>query len=165
MPDAYLGVWCTFPKLWEWMQHTPTLHKAGWQYVSGGAWGKTSGGQGVGFHFRGDAEFLLLYKRGKPKPHEGSHSNFWLTEDVSGTLWLADRQGHSEKPQNALRTLVNMVAPGSLMVDLYAGQSASLARACRALGRRYVGAELDPARHARALVRLSQQEMAWEGVA
>jgi hypothetical protein len=26
-------------------------------------------------------------------------------------------------------------------------------------------AELDPARHARALVRLSQQEMAWEGVA
>lgn len=153
--DCYLVVWATFPKLLEWAREDAILQAAGWEYVSGAAWGKTNG-LGVGFHFRGDAELLLLYKKGCPKPIGGSKTN----------LWLAPRVGHSEKPQNALRALVTMGAPpDGLVVDCYAGASASLARACRALGRRYVGAELDPARHARALVRLSQQEMAWEGVA
>jgi hypothetical protein len=152
-PDAYLMVWCTFPKLLEWMRADAILP---WRYITGAAWGKPGGTLGVGFHFRGDSELLLLYKKGQPRPLEGSKSN----------LWLAPRVGHSEKPQNALRALVRMGAPpDGLVVDCYAGASASLARACRALGRRYVGAELDPARHARALVRLSQQEMAWEGVA
>jgi N6-adenosine-specific RNA methylase IME4 len=148
---AYLAVWATFPKLAEWM----ACSVAPWIYVSGGAWGKTNG-LGVGYHFRGDTELLLLYRKGNPRPLGGSKSN----------LWLADRVGHSEKPQAALRALVSMAAPvGGLVVDCYAGESASLARACRALGRRYVGAELDPARHARALVRLSQQEMLLEATA
>lgn len=153
--DAYLMVWCTFPKLLEWTREDATLRGAGWQYVSGGAWGKINS-LGVGYHFRGDSELLLLYKKGNPKPIGGSKSN----------LWLAEKTGHSEKPQNALRALVRMGAPpDGLVVDCYAGASASLARACRALGRRYVGAELDPARHARALVRLSQQEMSLESIA
>jgi N6-adenosine-specific RNA methylase IME4 len=153
--DSYLAVWCTFPKLLEWARHDAILLNAGWAYVTGAAWGKTNG-LGVGYHFRGDAELLLLYKKGTPKPLTGSKSN----------LWLADRLGHSEKPQVALGALISMAAPlGGLVVDCYAGESASLARACRALGRRYVGAELDPARHARALVRLSQQEMLLEATA
>jgi hypothetical protein len=144
-PDCYLAVWATLPKLAEWM----TCSVAPWQYVTGAAWGKING-LGVGYHFRGDAELLLLYKKGSPKPLDGSKSN----------LWLAPRTGHSEKPQLALRALVAMAAPvGGLVVDCYAGESASLARACRALDRAYVGAELDPIRHARALIRLSQQEM------
>lgn len=163
-PDAYLFCWCTFPKLAEWM----AVSVAPWRYVSGAAWGKIGGAWGVGYHFRGDAEILLAYKKGNPKPLEGSQSNLWLTEDedASGGLWLAPRVGHSEKPQIALRALVSMAAPpDGLVVDCYAGESASLARACRALNRRYVGAELDAARHARALVRLSQQEMAMEATA
>lgn len=160
-PDCYLAVWCTFPKLAEWMAVTPGK----WQYVTGAAWGKTNG-LGVGYHFRGDAELLLLlYRKGSPRPLEGSQSNLWVTGDAGG-LVLARRTGHSEKPQIGLRALVNMAAPvGGLVVDCYAGESASLARACRALGRRYVGAEIDPARHARALVRLSQQEMLLEEMA
>lgn len=149
-PDSYLAVWCTFPKLWEWAAHDGIMRKAGWRYVSGGAWGKRDRLTGCGFHFRGDAEIVLLYVKGHPVPLGGSKSN----------LWLEARGEHSEKPQTALRALISMAAPvGGLVVDCYAGQSASLARACRALGRRYVGAELDLARHARAILRLSQQEM------
>lgn len=141
---SYLVVWCTFPKLQEWL--TTPLND--WQYITGGAWGKTNG-LGVGFHFRGDAELLLLYKKGKPKP--------LIT---TSNLWLAPRIGHSEKPQTALRALVKMAVPQSgLVVDLYAGASASMARACRALGRRYIGAEIDSQRQQEAIRRLHQQEM------
>lgn len=45
--------------------------------------------------------------------------------------------------------------PGDLVVDVFAGL-APLARACYAEGRRYVGAEIDPERHALALVRLAR---------
>jgi hypothetical protein len=41
------------------------------------------------------------------------------------------------------------------VVDLYAGLAPS-ARACLIEGRRYLGAEIDPARHAEALARLAQ---------
>jgi len=169
-PNSYLFVWCTFPLLAEWMRCDGLMADSGWAYISGGAWGKI-GSLGVGYHFRGDSELLLAYKKGQPRPQTGSKSN----------LWLAPKTGHSEKPQLALRALVQMAAPvGGLVVDCYAGDSASLARACRATGRAYVGAELDPKRHARALIRLSQQEMppdapvptpllqtglAWEGAA
>lgn len=152
--DSYLAVWCTFPKLIEWAREDRILLDAGWAYISGAAWGKT-GGLGVGYHFRGDAEILLLYRKGAPRPYGGSKTNLWLEPR---TLT------HSEKPQTALRALARMVPPGALVVEGYAG-SGSMARACRATGRAYIGCEADPARHARALVRLSQQEMAWEGVA
>jgi N6-adenosine-specific RNA methylase IME4 len=165
--DCYLAVWCTFPKIFEWAAHDAIVRQSGWRYVTGAAWGKTGGAWGVGFHFRGDAELCLLYKKGNPRPLTGSASNLWLTgEDAPGGLWLEARSRHSEKPQTALRALVSMAAPvGGLVVDCYAGESASLARACRVLGRRYVGAELDQARHQRALVRLSQQEMLLEATA
>lgn len=146
--DAYLMVWCTYPLLMDWAQFGIGLK--GWEYITGGSWGKTNG-IGVGVHFRGDAELLLLYRKGNPRPLDGSKSN----------LWLAPRIGHSEKPQKALRALVSMAVPeDGLVLDLYAGESASLARACRALGRRYIGAEIDPERHRRAMLRLQQVEMA-----
>jgi N6-adenosine-specific RNA methylase IME4 len=159
--NAYLFFWCTFPKLAEWMAVTPGR----WKYVTGAAWGK-SRGLGVGKHFRGDTEILLVYKKGTPMPIGGSHTNLWLTCETQGGLWLAPRQEHSEKPQVALRALIEMAVPADgLLVDLYAGASASMARACRALGRRYVGAELDEARWQRAMIRLSQQEMFCEAPA
>jgi N6-adenosine-specific RNA methylase IME4 len=149
--NAYCAVWCTFPKLQEWASLDTFTTQ--WQYITGCAWGKTNG-LGVGFHVRGDAEILLLYKKGQPKP-----------QATTSNLWLAPRIGHSEKPQNALRALVSMATQeGDTVLDLYAGASASLARACRALGRNYVGAEIDPARHAEALQRLAleeQTEMQW----
>lgn len=93
----------------------------------------------MGFHFRGDSELLLLYAKGKPRPVAGSKTN----------LWLAARPPlHSEKPQLALEALVEMAVPaGGVVLDLYAGESASMALCCRRLGRQYIGAELDLERH------------------
>jgi site-specific DNA-methyltransferase (adenine-specific) len=135
---GYLALWATWPKIGAWIEaFGPPL--------TGACWGKV-GGLGVGYHFRGDSEPLLLYRKGNPRPLEGSKSN----------LWLHPRLGHSEKPPNALEALVRMSCPeDGLVLDPYAGESASLAKVCRRLGRRYVGAEIDPERHARALRRLA----------
>jgi hypothetical protein len=104
----------------------------------------------MGFHFRGDSEPLLLYRKGAPKPLDGARSN----------LWLAARGEHSEKPRLALDALVKMgCPPGGLVLDLYAGATASLAVVCRRLGRGYVGAEIDPERHREAMLRLAQGDL------
>ena len=146
LADCYLAVWATFPKLADWMAESDGMR---WNYITGAAWGKT-GRIGMGYHFRGDSEILLLYRKGRPRPLEGSKSN----------LWLAARLGHSEKPRVALDALVRMAAPpGSLVLDVYAGASASMARVCRRLDRRYAGAEIDEERWKRAQIVLSQQEM------
>ncbi len=140
--DAYLAVWCTWPKLAEWFAVHGSMP---WRYVTGGAWAK-SNGFGIGYHHAGDSELWLLYVKGSPRPADGRQTN----------AVHAPRIGHSEKPQRALDVLVRTVAPASgAVLDVFAGESASLARCCRRLGRRYVGAEIDPERHARALRRLA----------
>lgn len=172
-PDTYALVWVTFPKLWEYVIEAALFEAGnippkteldgtfyemlkkclrkhqvgGWRYITGGAWGKANG-MGIGFHVRGDAEFWLLYAKGSPRPLS-----------TQSNLILAPRIGHSEKPQEALRAIVGMTTPiGGLVLDLYAGASASMARACRATGRQYVGAEIDPIRHSEALRRFALDE-------
>jgi DNA modification methylase len=45
------------------------------------------------------------------------------------------------------------VPTGCLVLDLYAGL-APMARACKATGRDYLGAEIDPERHRHAMAKL-----------
>ena len=137
--DAYLLCWCTWPKLSEWLT---AGHDIGWTYKSGGSWHKTSG-LGVGFHWRGDTEPLLLYTKGNPRP-------FGCIRNGYGS----PRQAHSEKPAEWLSQLVEaFTEPGDLVLDVYSGL-APMARACLTTGRRYLGAEIDPERHQMAMARL-----------
>lgn len=134
--DAYLLVWCTFPNLSKWM----TQSLDGWRYITGGAWGKI-GRLGVGFHWRGDSEIVLVYAKGKPRPFDRAVSN----------LHISERTEHSEKPVEFLRSMARAFCPpDGLVLELYAGLG-SMARACRAENRRYIGCEIDVERHRRAL--------------
>lgn len=139
--DAYLLLWATWPILMDAGDGFP-LHGWGrWEGVSGGAWLKT-GRPGVGFHWRGQVEPALLYRKGRPRPQAMALSGH-QTEQRAGR--------HSEKPLPWAREHVRAFAPpGGLVFDLYAGM-APYARACAAEGRRYVGAEIDSARHADAM--------------
>ena len=163
-PNAYLAVWVTFPKLLEFLStHTWTVAKAGedpkgylgeWRYVSGGAWVKSGiptdfSAPGVGYHWTGDAEMLLLYKKGSPRTR---------TNATNG--WVEPRRGHSWKPLRTLRMLVEACTGyGGAVLDLYAGDSGDLARICSALGRDYFGAELDPKRFREAQLKIAQGEL------
>ena len=139
-PSSYLRLWCTFPKLAEWMDASKAMR---WEYKSGGAWAKSSG-FGVGFHWRGDSEILLLYVKGNPRPLHKYASN----------LHIGPRTAHSEKPKEWLEKLTEAFCPqDGTVLDLYAGL-APMARACKATGRDYIGAEIDPERHRHAMAKL-----------
>ena len=139
-PDAYLLCWATFPKLAEWI---PFLERTSWRYVTGGAWLKT-GAPGIGYHFRGDVEPLLVCTKGRPKPLSAISS-----------AYAGPRAAHSEKPLAWLERLVcSFTEPGATVLDLYAGLG-PMARACFRTGRKYAGAEIDEERHRAALSRLA----------
>lgn len=139
--SAYMVVWCTFPKLAEWMAVHGSMP---WRYVTGGVWAKT-GRIGVGFHTRGNSEIWLLYVKGSPRPLSAFRNEH-----------RSSRGRHSEKPHDALADLVSAYCPAEgLVLDLYAG-FAPLAHVCRRLGRAYRGAELDPKRHAAAMAELER---------
>lgn len=148
--DCYLVTWCTWPLLGEW---TDVHRQMSWTYVSGAAWGKT-GQIGTGYHWRGNSEPLLLYRKGKPKPRTTIRNYFSSPRNVFG-----DGCRHSEKPAPWLADIVQAFSdPGDEVLDLYAGM-APLARACLSAGRRYLGAEIDEQRHADAMALIAQ----WRG--
>lgn len=156
--DAYLAIWAVFPFMWAFIVATTRVQWR-WEPLSGGCWGKT-GRRGIGHHLLGDSEPWLLLRKGRPRAHE-QRSN--LTETIeAGAYWQRPRRGHSEKPFSVLLDIVDLgTAPGDGVLDLYAGESASLARACLHRRRRYDGAEVDPNRAASARARIG----AWQGAA
>ena len=132
-----LVLWATFPQLHDLI---PLMNSTRWRYVTGGAWHKV-GRPGIGFHWRGDSEPVLVFVKGRPpRPSTALSSGH-----------AAARRKHSEKPVAWMAQWIEgWTQPGDLVLDLYAGL-APLARSCGATGRRYLGAEIDPVRHAQAL--------------
>lgn len=142
-PDAYALAWVTWPFLMPFAFELGRLYHAGklpWEPLSGGAWGKL-GGPGIGFHWRGKSEPVLLFRKGRPKPHRDDTENLWLTR----------RDEHSEKPLEALVAMTTTFSPpGGMVLDLYSGL-APLARVCASHRRRYLGIEASASRNADAL--------------
>jgi N6-adenosine-specific RNA methylase IME4 len=148
-PASRLVCWYTWPKDAEWRRAGHAGPR--WnERVTGGAWTKmqaTATGArkvtspGVGYHWRGETEPVALFTRGACGRAATVLSNGHVSPNGE----------HSEKPLPWLREWLRAwTAPGDLVLDLYAGL-APMARACAIEGRRYVGAEIDPERHAKAL--------------
>jgi hypothetical protein len=140
-PDTYMVVWCTWPVSAEWMD----IHRRmRWRFLTGGSWTKP-GRIGIGFHVRGNSEPWFLYAKGKPRPRKALRNEY-----------VGAATKHSAKPVPYLRRMLGAFSdPGVRVLELYAGLG-SMARACLAEGRAYVGAEVDPTRHAEAMALLRQ---------
>ena len=163
--DAYMVVWATFPLLAEWMA-VATPENIQWTYVTGGALAKT-GAPGSGFHWRGNAEPILIYKKGKAKPcNTKLLRSTHVSEQHRG---LGKRRGgealaHSEKPIGYQANMIEVWSnPGDLVLDVYAGLC-SVGRACQRTGRRYIGAEIDEVRYRSAVDRLALDRSRNHGV-
>ncbi len=151
-PACRLAVWYTWPKDAGWTSAGGAGPRWG-ERKTGGAWFKMEpieGGArrvqtGVGFHWRGLSEPVALFTRGAcGRPNGGMLLNAHVSLPT----------GHSEKPMAWMREwILAWTSPGDLVLDLYAGL-APLARACLGTGRRYIGAEIDPERHLKAMERL-----------
>lgn len=140
LPGARLVCWATWPQLLEHL----TTGGAGtrWRYVTGGSWHKTPH-CGVGYHWRGQTEPVLVYV--KPGTQ-------WNDSSVMlGNGFASRPEEHSRKPMEWQRQMLRKwTEPGGLVLDAWAGL-APLAGACKLEGRRYVGAEIDAQRHGFAL--------------
>lgn len=150
---ARLVLWTTWPKVGEWFAAT-LGPGASWRWgapTTGGSWHK-EGAPGVGFHWLGNSEPVLLYVKGSPSTDRGASVR---NAHDGGFTHNSFREAHSEKPTAWLRGMLERwTVPGDLVLDIYAGM-APMARACALEGRRYVGAEIDPTRHRMALDRLA----------
>ncbi len=140
-PGGRLALWYCWPLLEEVL---PAVRATRWgASITGGAWQKT-GRQGVGFHWLGDSEPVAVYVKRGATPHTDRAEN--LTN-----AWSSEPGPHSAKPVGWQRAwLRRWTPPGALVLDLYAGLG-TVAEACAIEGRSYVGAEIDPERHAKAL--------------
>lgn len=152
--------WAMLPGIVEAGEHDG--HDAdigGWRWVTGGSWCKRDadpsdasdrqGPPGMGYHARSSESEPWLILAG-PGPHARA--------DVPG-CWVAATDGHHSSKPVALQAAMirGWCPPGGLVLDLYAGLG-SVARAVAVAGegRRYIGAEIDPERHAAALSLLAQ---------
>lgn len=144
-PGARLAVWATWPFLTPFVLAMAAASSP-WRAVTGGAWYKDTSAQGIGQHWLGRTEPVLIYRT------EGT-----LHTDTAIPLHnghVSPSQAHSEKPVAWMRDwLRRWTAPGDLVVDLYAGLG-TVAQAAVLEGRGYLGAEIDPARHAEATERI-----------
>lgn len=146
--DCYLLCWATWPTLVEAITALPGCR---WEYVSGGCWTKwgvdgTPGSPGIGYHWRGDSEPLLMLRKGSPKL-----LGFVRNADVSPRT-----PRHSEKPVGWLAELIAALCPeGGTVLELYGGMCPT-ARAARIAGRRCVSIEIDPVRAEEARALLAQ---------
>ena len=147
-PGARLVCWATWPKLVEFLSAGGAGKR--WQYVTGGAWLKTHS-QGVGYHWLGRTEPVLVFT----KPGAAVYRD---TAHDLGNGFSSPREEHSRKPLDWLRGMVRRwTPPDALVLDLWSGL-APMAAACKLENRRYIGAEIDPTRHATALTLIARAE-------
>ena len=146
-----LALWTCWPLLVEVLdgrELPPWLDVPGLIWKTGGAWTK-SGQLGVGYHWRGHSEPVLVgTARGSSgRPLENVRSGY-----------ASDPEEHSRKPARWMADWVRAwVPPGGLVLDLYAGLgSVAEAVVLAGEGRRYLGAEIDPKRHAAAQTKVWQ---------
>ena len=149
-PGGRLALWTCWPLLVAALAgpKPPWLRVPWLTWRTGGAWSK-GGPPGVGFHWRGHSEPVLVGVR---------HGPAGRARGIVRSGWHSTAREHSRKPAEWMAEWVAAwVPPGGLVVDLYAGLGpVAEAVLLAGDGRRYVGAEIDPERHGAALAAVAR---------
>lgn len=142
-----IALWHTWPKLaGDW-----SMEIEGWgRPVTGGSWSKSmprdSGHFGVGYHWAGCSELVLIYRR------KGAHTDRSVPLRNS---WVEKPGRHSAKPIGWMRGWVRKwTTPDGIVLEPYAGTATGCAAAAWE-GRMFIGSEPDPDRFDLAVERLS----------
>lgn len=136
------------------------IESAGLEYVRTCIWDKVdSAPQFTGDRPASAAEAIVVFHRkGRKRWNGGGRRNVFRYEINSGSGNPTHKAHPTTKPLALMRELVSLFTdPGDLVLDPFAG-SGTTGVACRMLGRRFVGWELDANYHAIATRRLNGEE-------
>ncbi len=132
---------------WTALNHyIPAIYEAGFRIIGNLTFAKNYASKTGFLHYRHESAFLLA--KGWPaKPGK-------TINDVLPWKYSENKHHPSEKHVSTLRPLIETFsAAGSLVLDPFSGSGSTLL-AAKALGRSYLGIELDPKYHAIASSRL-----------
>lgn len=133
-------------------QMTDAIQIAGWIWRGIGIWDKGDMARPQLGRFRNSAEFWVWGSNG-PMPFDRGVGALPGTVRAN-TVHVDQRQHLTEKPIEVMRLAVSIVERGGLVLDPFCG-SGSTGVAARALGRRFLGFEIDPHYHRVASERLA----------
>lgn len=105
-------------------------------------------------YFRHQAEYVVWGTRGvsRPAAHAGPFDGV-----IREPVVLAEKMHQTGKPVKLMEKLVEVVPPGGVVLDPFAGSGSTGVAAIRT-GRRFIGVEIDDAYHAIASQRLATAE-------
>ncbi|MEX0828264.1 MAG: DNA methyltransferase [Haliea sp.] len=100
---------------------------------------------------RYEHEQAYLLAKGRPSPPE------FPTGDVIDWTYTGNRLHPTQKPVGVLKPLIKTFCPpGGIVLDPFCGSGSTLV-AARAVGREYIGIELDRSHHRNACMRLQER--------
>jgi len=104
------------------------------------------------------ADYITVARRKRrlPANRRGSRPGYYMTKHMNGNAYAEERYHPGGKDIGMMREIVrDYTLPGDLIADPVAGGGTTLLAAYQT-GRRAIGAELDPATHAKAQARLDR---------
>lgn len=117
--------------------YAPAIESARWRYQNMLVWDKGSAGLGAGF--RAQHELALHFSKGAPEYHAATYGNVLKAQRVPSKI----REHQCEKPLPLLSQIIETVTgSGEVVLDAFMG-AGSTGAACVALGRAFVGIEVD----------------------
>lgn len=138
------------------------LERAGLEYVRTAFWDKRGGAP----QFSGDRPAVaceaitLAHPRGRKRWNGGGKRGIYSVPIELNRGGVLRRHHPTAKPLALMLQLIeDFTDPGETVLDPFAGSATTGVAAVR-LGRRFVGAELDPAHHVTAVARLAAEEAA-----
>lgn len=130
------AVLCMFTDWRQLPSVTDAVQVAGWTWRGVAVWDKGFGRPTPG-RFSNAAEYVVWGSKG-PMPERDAYPG-----GVHRSSTVRERQHVTEKPESVMAWLLEVVPPGSLIVDPFAGSGTTL-KVAKQLGHRAIGLEIDP---------------------
>lgn len=132
---------------------TDAVQAAGWLWRGVVVWDKTQGIRSHAGRFRQQAEFIVWASRGALPSEPSARALPGIFTAFRDALSLRHQAG---KPISLLERLIEVTAPGGLILDPFAGSGSTGVAALRT-GRRFLGVEIEPTCRSLALEALGAQ--------
>lgn len=137
VPNIY--IWCNQAQVPQYLDYFVKERGCAFDILT---WHKTNPTPLCSNKYLSDTEYCLFFRKGaKVYGSYATKAKYWVTPNN-----VADKKAHGHptvKPLSIIRTLVeNSSVPGDLICDPFMG-SGTTAVACKDLGRRFVGCDID----------------------